>query len=94
MSSECYIQNKEWKQLPRATAAVYVCRGEGETQLLYKYCFNILNNLWCEEFSNLSEWEEKSNRLTEPKTDSFQRPNLNIGILGTLENYFWGNFFF
>lgn len=93
MSSECYIQNKEWKQLPRATAAEYMCRGEGETELLYKYCFNILNNLWCEEFSNLSEREEKSNRLTEPKTTSFQRPNLNIEIFGTLENYFLGSFF-
>lgn len=72
------------------SCSVHVYSHKGEAQMLYKYCFNILNNLWCEEFSNLSEPEEKSDRFREHKIDSFQRPNLNIEIFGTLENYFLG----
>lgn len=78
------------------SVCVYTYRGKGEAQMLYKYCFNILNKPWCGEFSNSCEPEEKSSWLREQKTDSFQRPTLNIEIFDTFENYFLGkrDFFF
>lgn len=50
------------------SVCVYTYRGKGEAQMLYKYCFNILNKPWCGEFSNSCE----SSWLREQKTDSFQ----------------------
>lgn len=45
------------------SCSVCVYNGKGEAQMLYKHCFNILNNIWCEEFSNSNELEEKSDQL-------------------------------
>jgi len=70
------------------SCSVRVCRGKGEAFL--KQVFYVLNNPWCEEFSNLREPEEKSGRFRDCKIGSFQRHNLNIESFHTLENYFLG----